>query len=175
MAVGDRIALMRSGRLVQVASPAELYRRPVDLEAARFFSEVNEFQGRVRAGGIDLPTGRLGTPRLAEGTIATVAVRPQDLHVDKAPPAASFAAASAHPGNGSGAHGFGGEGDSAGGLGGRGTVTARTYLGEVDDLEIAIDGIARPVAFRDRTPGRLAVGDTVTIRIPEGAALVFAD
>ncbi len=168
MAVGDRIALMRAGRLVQVASPAELYRRPVDLEAARFFSEVNEFQGLVRAEGIDLPTGRLGAGGLAEGAVATVAVRPQDLRVDKAPPASALATPSAHAGQGSG--------DVAGadGRGGRGTVTARIFLGEVDDLEILIEGMAHPIAFRDRTPGRLAVGDAVTVAIAEGAALVFA-
>ena len=34
--VADRVALMRAGRLVQTGTPAELWARPVDAEAARF-------------------------------------------------------------------------------------------------------------------------------------------
>ncbi len=36
MALGDRIAVMRDGRVVQCASPVEVYHRPVDLFVAQF-------------------------------------------------------------------------------------------------------------------------------------------
>ena len=40
--LGDRIAVMRAGRLVQVGKAEELYRNPADLFVARLFSEINE-------------------------------------------------------------------------------------------------------------------------------------
>src|SRR5215510_14123594 len=40
--LGDRIAVMRAGRLVQAGTAEELYRNPADLFVARLFSEINE-------------------------------------------------------------------------------------------------------------------------------------
>lgn len=39
MAISDRIAVMLAGRIRQIATPAELYRNPVDLDIARFMSQ----------------------------------------------------------------------------------------------------------------------------------------
>jgi iron(III) transport system ATP-binding protein len=47
MRIGDRIALLREGRLEQIGTPRELYSQPRTLFAARFFSDVNELPGRV--------------------------------------------------------------------------------------------------------------------------------
>ncbi len=48
--LGDRIAVMRAGRLVQAGKAEELYRNPADLFVARLFSEINEipYRGRGR-------------------------------------------------------------------------------------------------------------------------------
>ena len=48
-ALGDRIAVMRSGRIVQVAAPDELWERPVDAWVARFLglANVRERNGRA--------------------------------------------------------------------------------------------------------------------------------
>ena len=48
--LGDRIAVMRAGRLVQAGKAEALYRNPADLFVARLFSEINEIplQGRGR-------------------------------------------------------------------------------------------------------------------------------
>src|SRR5690606_35249804 len=43
MRLGDRIALLRGGLLVQVGTAEELYSRPADMFAAGFFSEINIF------------------------------------------------------------------------------------------------------------------------------------
>ena len=54
--LGDRIAVMRGGRLVQVGKAEELYRNPADLFVARLFSEINEIPfigGRRRAQDAD--------------------------------------------------------------------------------------------------------------------------
>lgn len=47
MRLADRIAVMREGRIVQCASPAELYAAPADQEIARFFGEANLLPIRV--------------------------------------------------------------------------------------------------------------------------------
>ena len=39
MAISDRIAVMFVGRIRQIATPAELYRNPIDLDVARFMSQ----------------------------------------------------------------------------------------------------------------------------------------
>jgi iron(III) transport system ATP-binding protein len=80
MRVADRVALMRAGRIVQLATPEELYRRPVDLLSARFFSELNEMTGVVRAGFAETPIGRVPTD-LAEGTPVDICVRLQGVRV----------------------------------------------------------------------------------------------
>ena len=40
LSLADRVAVMRDGRIVQVGSPEEVYRRPADLWTARFLGEV---------------------------------------------------------------------------------------------------------------------------------------
>lgn len=45
--VGDRVAVMRDGRVVQVASPNELWARPVDEDVALFLGIANVSSGEV--------------------------------------------------------------------------------------------------------------------------------
>jgi iron(III) transport system ATP-binding protein len=40
LSMGSKVAVLRRGRLVQVATPVELYRHPVDAELARFIGEA---------------------------------------------------------------------------------------------------------------------------------------
>lgn len=76
MRIADRILLMRDGRAIQHGTAAELYRRPVDLGAARFFCELTEIEGKVRAGVVDTALGRFPAPSIEDGP-ATVCFRPQ--------------------------------------------------------------------------------------------------
>jgi thiamine transport system ATP-binding protein len=46
-ALGDRVAVMRAGRVVQEGTPDELWARPVDEDTARFLGLVNVRQGTV--------------------------------------------------------------------------------------------------------------------------------
>src|SRR5690349_474202 len=57
MRMGDRIALLKDGRLVQVGTAEELYNSPASLFAAGFFSEVNIFEARALNGAVDTPLG----------------------------------------------------------------------------------------------------------------------
>jgi iron(III) transport system ATP-binding protein len=47
MAIGDRVGLLRKGKLVQVGSPIDLYRNPCDPEVADFFGQMNWLDGVV--------------------------------------------------------------------------------------------------------------------------------
>ncbi len=81
MRLGDRIALLRRGRLVQVGTGEELYQRPVDLFTAGFFSELNLLETRIAGGAADTPFGRFPAPHLQDGQAATVAIRLSGIEV----------------------------------------------------------------------------------------------
>jgi len=66
-AVADRIGLMRAGKLVQIGAPEELYARPVDAFALRFFSDVEEWATQARGGHVDTPFGRRPAPYTPDG------------------------------------------------------------------------------------------------------------
>ncbi|MDK9698088.1 MAG: ABC transporter ATP-binding protein [Siculibacillus sp.] len=68
MAVADRIALMRGGRIVQVGTPEEVWHRPVDRWAAAFFADLEEMPARVRNGRAETPLGSFAAPGLADGS-----------------------------------------------------------------------------------------------------------
>jgi len=51
LAVSDRVAVMRAGRIVQVGTPRALYERPASVFVARFLGRANILHGTVRAGG----------------------------------------------------------------------------------------------------------------------------
>ena len=75
MRLGDRIALLRNGRLVQTGTAEDLYPRPADLFAAGFFSEINVFASEVHNGLAMTPLGPVKSPEIAEGAAVSVAVR----------------------------------------------------------------------------------------------------
>src|SRR6202051_3549412 len=52
MVMSDRIALLRSGELEQVASPREIYSRPATSYAAQFIGHTNLLKGNVQAGKV---------------------------------------------------------------------------------------------------------------------------
>jgi iron(III) transport system ATP-binding protein len=81
MRMADRIALLREGRLVQLGTSDDLYRRPKDLFAAAFFSEINTFEGHVRNGLVETPIGSIVVDAFSDGTLVDVAVRLSDVSV----------------------------------------------------------------------------------------------
>lgn len=81
MRMSDRIVLMRDGRLLQIGTARTLYERPVDLYAARFFSEMNEFEGVVRGGRVMTPAGAVSADGRADGSFVTVGIRPQGIAI----------------------------------------------------------------------------------------------
>jgi len=81
MMLGDRIALMRDGRIIQIGTPADLYLHPVNAFAAAFFGDVNRIEAVVRDGAVATPFGPIPVARLPEGTGVDVLIRPEALQV----------------------------------------------------------------------------------------------
>ena len=86
--LGDRIGVMRDGKLLQLDTPSEIYNQPADLFVAGFTGATNEINGRVisRNGGfgaIAVASGeqliaRMGAD-LAVGASVRVALRPDNV------------------------------------------------------------------------------------------------
>ena len=85
MAVADRIALMRDGRIVQSGTPEEVYRAPVDRWVAAFFADLEEVPAEVRGGRAETPLGSFAAPALADGP-ALVCIRRDAFDLDGAEP-----------------------------------------------------------------------------------------
>jgi multiple sugar transport system ATP-binding protein len=89
LTMGERIAVLREGRIVQTGTPAELYERPADSFVATIVGApaMNLLPGTVRGqpGGavIELPFGEVDAARwhaaLAPGAPVTFGIRPHDL------------------------------------------------------------------------------------------------
>jgi iron(III) transport system ATP-binding protein len=144
MLLADRIALMRTGRLVQEGEPRALYREPVDLFAARLFCELNEIPAVVHDGVAVSAAGRFPAPNLAEGSGAVVAIRPQGISLRPT------------------------------GTGLAGRLESRRFLGEVEQITLTVNGIAEPLMARVRERVYLPPRSEVGVAIDPAEVLVFA-
>lgn len=79
MRMGDNIALMRDGKIVQHGAPRMLYNAPVDKRAASFFSDINSLPAEVQNGLVSTPLGEFVAPKLPDGEKLEVVFRPQHL------------------------------------------------------------------------------------------------
>jgi iron(III) transport system ATP-binding protein len=96
MALSDRVVVMKDGRILQQGSPEDIYRRPANVDVAKFLGTPNLRRVRVRsASRVDERTyacsvvgedGWMGTCRSAEAwrpdEEATIVIRPESLQVD---------------------------------------------------------------------------------------------
>jgi len=79
LSMGREVAVLRDGRLVQTASPAVLYRDPVDLEVAHFVGDAVVLAGTVRSGDVECALGTLATRiAVADGDVR-VMIRPEQI------------------------------------------------------------------------------------------------
>ena len=82
MLLGDRVAVMRAGRILQSGTPDAVYRRPETSFVAEFLGEVNKFRGAVNcAGTVETPLGPVPAPGLAPGAPVVVIIRQQGVGV----------------------------------------------------------------------------------------------
>ncbi|MEP9347541.1 ABC transporter ATP-binding protein [Xanthobacter sp. KR7-225] len=144
MRLADRIALVRKGELVQVGPPAELYRGPADLNVARFFCETNEVPGIAAGGRVETALGTFAVPPGVPDGPVVAVVRPAGIRIGPR------------------------------GCGRPGRILDRRFLGELDLVEVMVEGIPRPVVARLRDAGEAARGQEVGVAADPAEVLVFA-
>src|SRR4030088_246230 len=90
--LGDRIGVMRDGKLLQMGTPAEIYNRPGDLFVANFTGATNELGGTLigcngEFGVVDFGGGRQGEAALLHtlkpGEKVRIALRPENIAIGK--------------------------------------------------------------------------------------------
>src|SRR5690242_4166442 len=99
--LGDRIGVMRDGKLLQIGSPDEIYNRPADLFVANFTGATNELPGTLveRSGAfgvVDFGDGRRADAALLQslevGDKVRIALRPENVALGKTDGGNSFTA-----------------------------------------------------------------------------------
>jgi iron(III) transport system ATP-binding protein len=150
MRLGDRIAVIRSGRIVQVGKAEVLYRQPADLFVARLFSEINEIPMTVTGGALQTPFGRFASHDLNEGDAAVLCIRRRGLRLVDGP----------------------GQSDQGPSVPGR--VVGLRFRGDSVAMDLAVQGLEQPltaVAREDRARNR---GADVWVSVDPASVLIFA-
>ena len=156
LSMSDRVAVMRDGRVLQVASPKDLYERPVGRFVADFVGTNNFIDGRCRevaAGRVAAETA-LGvirastTTRVGAGERCVLAVRPENIGLGAAHEN-TFA----------------------------GRIVLASYLGSTLRYDVEVrDGIVLKVDVGDPWHHEvLPMGAAVQITFPASAALTLPD
>ena len=144
MRMGDRVALMRAGQIVQTGKALELYRVPKDILAARTFSDLNELAARVEGGSAATPLGRFAANGVPDGAEAIVCVRQRGVRLlapDQGVP---------------------------------GRVLDARFLGDIALVEVAVQGLDAPLFARVKESDVPPQGAEIGVAIDTGAVLVFA-
>ena len=156
LSLSDRVAVMRDGRVLQVAAPKELYERPVTRFVADFVGTNNFIAGvcrEVRGDHVlvDTPLGPLrgrASAAVGAGARCILAVRPENVALD-------------------------GDGENAV----QGTILLASYLGSVLRYDVATaEGLLVRVDVRD--PWHhvlLPPGRAVRVTFPPSVALTLPD
>jgi putrescine transport system ATP-binding protein len=149
LALADRVAVMRAGRVEQIAAPVDIYERPATKFVAGFVGETNFISGVVtRDGGVALATPFGPLPRadcaIADGARATLSLRPERIGVS-------------HQGGGV-----------------AGVVEDFVFRGENTLLRVRVadDVVLRVAASHG---ARFAIGDRVALDIAPDAGVLFAE
>jgi iron(III) transport system ATP-binding protein len=143
MRMGDRVALMRKGGIIQTGKALDLYRVPKDIFAARTFSDLNELAARVEVGSAATPLGRFPVNGLQDGADAIVCVRQRGVRLLKA------------------------------GQGVPGRVLDARFLGDSALVEIAVEGLDTPLLARIKESDVPPQGTEIGVGVDTGAVLVF--
>ena len=148
MRLGDRIAVLSTGRIVQAGRTEALYANPASLFVARLFSEINEIPARVRGKRIETAAGAFAAPGMADGANAVLCIRERAITIRL-------------------------NGDKSAPAGFKGRILDEKFLGDMTRFDVAVEGFEQ--TLRVRTPARdgLAKGREVAVSIDPGGVLVF--
>ena len=147
--LADRVGVMWEGRVAQLGTASEIYRRPATREVAEFVGDADFLPGRLAGGVVTTELGEVATVgETGDGDRVEAMLRPETVRV-------VAATASDPPGGG--------------------WVTAQvvehTYYGHDQVIALRLDGGAIVHARLDFDATH-AVGDTVRLRV-EGPVVVF--
>ena len=79
LALADQVAVMREGRVAQLATPVELYRSPADVAVASFVGSVVVIPAVISGKVASTSLGKLGVPGATAQGEAQVLLRPEQL------------------------------------------------------------------------------------------------
>ncbi len=147
LSLGDRICVMRAGRILQQGTPEDVYTAPADTFVAQFVGDMNFVSGTVRGdGAVETALGTIGCRAAsATGTRVTVGIRPERI--------------ATHP-NGSIPS------DVV-----EGELRVKTFLGDVTVLQVEAAGVS--IVAKVHRPPRAEVGERLSLHLPREAWRVF--
>jgi putative spermidine/putrescine transport system ATP-binding protein len=144
LSMADRVCVMRSGRIEQVAAPAELYSRPATPFVAEFVGTMNRLPGRMTASGVEV-FGRTAAVRNPEGfpvgSLVDVLVRPEGLRMELS-----------HVGHG--------------------IVMTKTFLGAITRISVLADDTMIQIDQPSDVAARLELGTAVDIAVGDAEVMI---
>ena len=157
LSISDRLAILDGGRILQVGTPREIYRRPARKVVANFIGETDFIAGRLLAAGggratVETAIGRfegfLGDPRAqpAPGAAVTVSIRPECWRLGPDPAAGNTV---------------------------RGRIGDSVYLGEIAQHDFVAGGVTLKIyELNPRFPGQAAGGEVSASVDPEDVVVL---
>lgn len=144
LSTGDRVVLMKAGRIVQSGTGRDLHDRPIDRYAAEFFSTFNRVPGTYRDGQLHTALGAFPCRLdIAEGSPALAFIRPQAVCPCLAQSPLS------------------------------GAVRSHSFRGEIEQLELEVEGLDAPLTMRTTQRLEILDG-RLRFRIDPETVLAFA-
>ena len=135
LSMGDAVAVLRDGSLVQVAEPETLYRRPIDIALARFLGAAVVLPGEADGAEVRCALGTFPLVAPCAGGSVEVLIRPEQIRL------AAFGAG--HPA----------------------TVEAVTYYGHDCSVALRATGLPEPLTALVPGYASPAAGTSVGIRV----------
>ncbi len=149
LSAGDRIILMKSGKIIQQGTAHEIYDHPNGRYAADFFCSFNAIPGTIKNGTIETPLGTfpVSNTELSDGPV-TMYLRPSHI----LPVAGTDNLQNTT----------------------EGTVTGRHFLGETEELLIRTGDLQTPLRIRTslRLPANI---QKIHLQLDTDKALFFRD
>lgn len=146
MSMADRVAVMHDGRVLQIATPVELYERPATHFVADFIGEMNFLSGSFETDRFVVPgVGSFRPPSPAPGA-RWLGIRPEKLSI-----------------------GVGGDNQL------EGSVIDVSFYGALTHCVVAVAGLDQPVRVNVSGPLQLRVGTVVALSWKAVDAVVLAE
>ncbi|WP_027341007.1 ABC transporter ATP-binding protein [Hamadaea tsunoensis] len=145
LSIADRVAVLREGKLEQVAVPVDLYARPATAFVAEFVGTMNRIPGRLTGGEVEVAGQRLPvTGAVPAGPDVDVLVRPEEIRVRAA-------------------------------AGGGARVVTSSFLGATTRVFLTLaDGVPVKADLATRDAAALTPGSSADIQLAEHPVLVVA-